>query len=350
MEKREIQNNILMYKKPIYKKDHPVMALAFYKKKINGKYHGIVREIVKREGDVGIPGFVDRSILYILESSNGLEWKQKTELKIKGIEKIIQESKLDNMEFIGLEDPTIWENNGIIHVYFTIAYIKKFLGQPYSIYYLGHAQGKTLQELVAPKPVLAPKLEMIGEISGFKEAAISPVLTNNKRINLTESGYFDKVQSESFSTIIAAEASDMTKPWKFLKTVADPQKMKYEWIQGHLSPAYIFEPDFIRHKGLLVGIVNGRSPTKLIDSGSKMYGKFKVGLMLFNPETGEIPWISPIPLIDDPDARTITFASDFMQLDDEKGILYAHVDDSFVRAYEINAKDLKKFMMRSLRN
>ena len=348
MEKSIINNNVYMYVNPVYKKEHPVMAIAFHKKKINGKYQGIVREIVKREGDVAIPGFIDKSVLYIVESADRLSWKQKAELKIKGIEKIVEECKRENMEFIGLEDPTIWTDNGLIHVYFTIAY--KFKDKPWYAVYLGHAQGKTLQELTATKPILSPKLGIIGEISGYKEAAISPVLTNNRRINLVESGYFDKTSSESFSTIVAAQAKDMSKPWTPLKTVADPQKMIHEWLQGHLSPAYIFEPDFIRHKDMLVGIVNGRSPTIKTKEGKKIYGKFCVGLMLFNPETGDIPWISPEPLIDDPDARTITFASDFLQLDDEKGILYAHVDDSFIRAYEISAKSLNKFLIKHLKD
>lgn len=341
-----------MYVNPVYKKDHPVMALSFVKEKQNGKYQGIIREIVKREGDVAIPGFVDRSILYLIESSNCLEWKQKAELNIKGIEKIVKQLTKKDMEFIGLEDPTIWPEEDIIHVYFTIAFkLTKGTKTEYAVY-LGHTQGKSLQDLKATEPVLSPDIKTINIYPGFKEAAISPILTSKGkiRINLAESGYFDEDLNENFSTVVSAQSSNMAKPWKFLKTVIDPQKMMYKWIQGHASPGYIFEPKFIKHKDLLVGIINGRSPTTKTKEGKKIYGKFGVGLMLFNPETGEIPWVSPEPFIDGPDARTITFASDFMQQDDKKGILYAHVDDSFVRAYEISVDGLKKFLMKHLKD
>ena len=49
--------------------------------------------------------------------------------------------------------------------------------------------------------------------------------------------------------------------------------------------------------------------------------------------------------LEDPDAKNITFASDFVQ---DKKILYAHVDDSFIRAYEIDAKELKKLLPKKI--
>ena len=89
-------------------------------------------------------------------------------------------------------------------------------------------------------------------------------------------------------------------------------------------------------------------PEKILE-GKKVYGKFRPGLFLFNPKTGEIPWVSPNPLFEDPKARTITFASDFLQISKHEGILYCHVNDSFVRAYEIDAKELKRYLKEKVK-
>ena len=75
-----------------------------------------------------------------------------------------------------------------------------------------------------------------------------------------------------------------------------------------------------------------------------MNGDFAPGLALFNPKTGEIPWISSQPLFKDPKATTITFASEFLEINKEEGILYCHPNDSFVRAYKIKASALRKLL------
>ena len=65
-----------------------------------------------------------------------------------------------------------------------------------------------------------------------------------------------------------------------------------------------------------------------------------MGLFIYDYENGKIDWVSPEPLIEDTEVsekRAITFASQFVQTELGQGILYAHVDDSFVRAYSINA-------------
>ena len=85
-----------------------------------------------------------------------------------------------------------------------------------------------------------------------------------------------------------------------------------------------------------------------MEGKKKVYGKFRVGLMLFDPETGEIPWISEKPLIEDPNAKNITFASDFIETGEKEGILYAHVDDSFIRAYKINVDGLRDFLPKNV--
>ncbi len=342
---KKLNSAVQVYSIPVYKSDRPVMALSVLKDKKKNKL-GVVREIVRREGDVAIPGFVDMSKLYIVKSKDGLKWERVKELKINGIDKIVKEHRDKELLFIGLEDPDIWiDEENKIHIYYTIAY--KLINEDGFVTHLGHAEGEDLDSLAATEPVLSPDLSNVDTISGFKEAAISPKTFDFGRINLTESGYGSGFGSDGVCTIIAAKAKDMGRPWEFLKTVADPTKLGYAWANGHLSPGPIFPESFISYKGLLVGIVNGREKTKEVN-GQKIFGRFSIGLMLFNPGTGEIPWISSKPLISDPDARTITFASDFLRLNKNSGILYAHVDDSFVRTYKIDARKLTKFLPGSI--
>ena len=61
----------------------------------------------------------------------------------------------------------------------------------------------------------------------------------------------------------------------------------------------------------------------------------------YNYEEGKIEWTSPESFIEDTDATTITFASQFVQIGKGEGILYAHVDDSFVRAYTLTEEGLR---------
>ncbi len=342
---KKLNSAVQVYSIPVYKSDRPVMALSVLKDKKKNKL-GVVREIVKREGDVSIPGYVDMSRLYIVKSEDGLKWERVKELKINGIDRIIKENSESGLMFIGLEDPDTWiDEDNKVHLYYTIAY--KLVNEEGFVTHLGHAEGEDLENLAATKPVLSPDLSSIDTVAGFKEVAISPKTFDFGRINLAESGYGSGFGSEGVSTIIAAKARDMGKPWEFLKTVADPTKIDYSWANGHLSPGPIFPESFISYKSLLVGIVNGREKTTVIN-GQRVFGRFSVGLMLFDPKNGEIPWISEKPLISDPDAKTITFASDFLRLNKNYGILYAHVDDSFVRAYKIDARNLIKFLPDSI--
>ena len=46
----------------------------------------------------------------------------------------------------------------------------------------------------------------------------------------------------------------------------------------------------------------------------------------------------------DTESVTITFASQFIETAPGEGILYAHVDDSFVRAYTLRAAGLEKLI------
>ncbi|MBI3623043.1 hypothetical protein HY212_03110 [Candidatus Pacearchaeota archaeon] len=333
----QLNSAVSYWDKPVlgdFSSKHPIMALAIDKS--SKPLKGIARIITKRKGNVDIVGFVDKSKLAIVNSNDGLNWKIIKDLKIKGIDKITKNLEGKDKYFIGLEDPDIWEEKGIKHVYFTIAYkLKNKIG--FKVY-LGHAQGKSLESLKATGPILKPT----AKIDGFKESCFSPIKLNEKYLMLNEALLFEDIEKGT-SVISLSTSKHPDKGWKKIKIVLDPRKMKYSWIKGHASPCRIFPKEMINYKGLLLGVVNGREPS-IHKMGKTIYRKFRPGLFLFNPKTGEIPWVSPKPLIEDPKATTITFASDFLQLNKQEGILYAHVNDSFVRAYKINFKELRKFL------
>mgnify|MGYP006883582331 CR=1 FL=1 len=118
---------------------------------------------------------------------------------------------------------------------------------------------------------------------------------------------------------------------------------------------YLLNAELLKYKGFISNSnqaeftfldQNGREVKKIVNK-EKIYGKFCPGLIIYNPETGKIPWIAPECLFEDPDARTITFSSDFLRTEKQSGILYAHVNDSFIRAYKIDANELKKLLPKN---
>jgi hypothetical protein len=92
-----------------------------------------------------------------------------------------------------------------------------------------------------------------------------------------------------------------------------------------------------------LGVMNGREANQE-EAGITKYGMFSIGLFIYDYEQGKIDWVSEQPFIQDSEAKTITFASQFVEQSEGKGILYAHVDDSFVRAYTLEAEKLKKLL------
>lgn len=334
MNMKKINSAVTMYNSPALEKignQEHIMALAVDKSS-RRRLNGLARVIVKREGDVNVAGYIDRSQLYHVKSEDGLKWEQVGKLEINGIERIVRKYKKKDSDFIGLEDPDIWtDEEGTKHVYFTMPFIDHGV-------YLGHAQGDSLDNLTATDPVLKPNFDK--GVSGFKEVAISPFEYNSARINLTEAG-------TDTSVITTVRAKDMSKDWEYLGVALHPKDTGYEWCGEHLSPCTFLPKEFIDYgDDLLVGIVNGRE--KSLRKGNKtVYRKFRPGLILYNYKTGEIPWISKEPLFEDPKAKTITFASDFLMENKDEGLLYAHVDDSFVRAYKIDAWALKEFLPRN---
>ena len=108
----------------------------------------------------------------------------------------------------------------------------------------------------------------------------------------------------------------------------------------------LFSKDFIDvGEGKLLGVINGREANRHVD-GKILYGIFSVGLFIYDYENGKIDWVSPEPFIQDSEAKTITFASQFVETTPGQGILYAHVDDSFIRAYTLNAEGIRSLLPR----
>jgi hypothetical protein len=313
-----------------------VMAIALDPRT---KYkEGVLRCITHREGDVMIKGYKDKSELHKVTGDSLEHFSISERIKIKGEDEMIASLMKEGLEFIGLEDPDIWidEKTDLLHLYFTIPLlsIKKIENQLKGVH-LGHAVGKDLDSLVMTDPVLLTDSK--GQYA--KELSISPINSKGFRYNLVESCI--REGDTRYSTVRIAKALDMGSKWEFGQTVLHPKEWNISWIAGHASPGPLFPYTFIDiGKNKRVGIVNGREKNKVVN-GIILYGMFSVGLFIYDFEEGKIDWVSPEPFIQDSEAKTITFASQFVETNKGEGILYAHVDDSFVRAYTLKAEDIK---------
>ena len=313
-----------------------VMAIALDSR--TGYQEGVIRCITSREGDITVKGYIDRSELHKIKGNSLENFEISEKLNIKNEIEIINQLAEENLEFIGLEDPDIWvdEKNNLLHLYFTLPLISKTEDNKHKIH-LGHAVGKDLNSLEMTVPVL--KADKIG---GAKELSIAPINEKGFRYNLVESGK-DELDF-TYSVVKVAIAEDMGKLWKFGETVFHPKEHNIPWIAGHASPGPLFSKNFIDvGEGKLLGVINGREANQKIGDKIK-YGMFSVGLFIYDYENGKINWVSPEPFIQDSEARTITFASQFVETGKGEGILYAHVDDSFVRAYTLKAESIKSLL------
>lgn len=238
-------------------------------------------------------------------------------------------------DFLGLEDPDIWwdEVAKIIHVYFTLPFRNER-----TLIHLGHASGKSLDQLVMTRPVIMDDKRHIN--GGAKEVAIAPINRQGVRLNLVESTV--REGGVRYSVVRVARAKDMGKEWQLGKIMLHPEESGRNWIASNASPGPLMSREFVDvGKDRRVGFMNGTEADKIVE-GKTFYGKFRVGLVVYNFETGEIEWLSPEPVIEDSEAKNITFASQFVEKEEGKGILYAHADDSWVRGYEIEAEEIKK--------
>ncbi|MBS3921595.1 MAG: hypothetical protein KGZ37_00415 [Nitrosarchaeum sp.] len=331
-------------------KNKLVMAIT-----INPKNHkeAILRCVVSRTGDVTKTGSHDISKLYLLKGKSLTSFSIYKELKIKNSEKIIKSLHKPGHEFIGLEDPDIFydEKSKIYHLYFTMPYIVSKPGKGYV--YLGHALGRSLNLLRMTEPVLSGETQ-----NGFwaKEVSTAPINKAGVMINLFESADRVKVSnglSVGFSVVRSAIGSNMGKKWKVKDTILHPYKLSkkntiYKWIAGDASPGPLLPKSFIDlGSNLMLGIMNGCEFGKF-KNGKKIFGgHFTVGLFVYDYEKGKILWVSEKPIIKDSQAKRITFASQFIETKPGEGVLYAHVDDSFVRAYTLYADGIRKMLPKS---
>ncbi len=316
-----------------------VMAITLDPRSDNKR--GIVRCVINRDGDVTVKGYTARSELHLLDGKSLEDFKIVERLNLKNENVVLDKLIDEDSDFIGLEDPDIWvdKDTELIHVYFTIPILSKDKIKKSKIH-LGHALGKDLNSLEMTMPVLVGSYEF-----GAKEVSIAPLNSKGFRYNLIESK--DRKSGISYSTIKVAIAKDMGSSWEYGDTVFHPKEHNIPWIGGHASPGPLFSKNFIDvGEGKLLGVINGREANQKMPDGIIKYGMFSVGLFVYSYENGKIDWVSPEPFIQDSEAKTITFASQFVETEKGEGILYAHVDDSFVRAYSITTSGVKSFLRR----
>jgi hypothetical protein len=301
---------------------------------------GIVRCIVSREGDVTKSGYVDRSEIHHINGESLESFVIGKRVEIAGTDEIIRNLSDGGLDFIGFEDPDIFvEDSGLMHIYFTLPFLDKV--KKHTLVHLGHAAGKDLMSLKMTMPVLTADPTTY---EGAKEVSIAPINSQGVRLNLFESS--KKEIDFTYSTVRIAVSEDMGEPWKFGETVFHPKEHDMPWIGGHASPGPLLPKTFIDvGENKLLGIMNGREANKRVGKEIK-YGMFSVGLFIYDYERGKIDWVSPEPLVRDTEAKTITFASQFIETGKGEGILYAHVDDSFVRAYTLYADGIKALLPR----
>jgi len=258
---------------------------------------------------------------------------------MRGEDEIIKLFNINVWDLLGLEDPDIFIDNltGLTHLYFTMPFLIKDKGL--SSVNQGHAVGSNLRSLEMTMPVL-----LADPVTNAcaKEVSIAPINKLGFRYNLVESN--DHIDDVWYSTVRAALAKDLGEPWEFGETVFHPNEHKIPWIAGHAFPGPLLPKTFIDPgEGRMLGIINGREANQVIGKDIT-YGMFSVGLFIYDYENGKIDWVSPNPLIQDSQAKTITFANQFVEIDKGEGILYAHVDDSFVRAYTLHAEGIKTLL------
>jgi hypothetical protein len=320
----------------------------------SGHKRGVIRCITERKGDVSVCGYVDRSEIRRVHEDSPGHFVIGEPIKVAKIDKLIEDAVHDRADFIGLEDPDIFTDieSGLVHVYFTVAFLRRKDG--HSNIFLGHAYGKDIDSLEMGDPVLAGD-HLKGEIA--KELSIAPLNSKGFRYNLYESSR--REPEGTYSTVNVAIAHNLIGPWQTGDVVFHPKEHNLTWIAGHASPGPLLPKSFIDlGPNKLLGIMNGREADRRIEN-HRLFGTFSVGLFVYDYEFGLIDWVSPEPLIKDSEAKSITFASQFVEtsagqngssvkgeLGSGEGILYAHVDDSFVRAYILKASGIRTWLSK----
>lgn len=300
---------------------------------------GVIRCIIDREGSIDTKGFKDQSLLYGVSGQSLDSFTITEPLYIKHERTIADQFGKPGWEFLGLEDPDLWfdEKTKKLHLYFTIAFHDNIHGR--FMVSLGHASGPNLDSLSMELPALWSDDYCLG---GAKEVSIAPLNKQGFRYNMVES--LARHDNLDVSVIRTAIAQDMDKPWEHDRLIFNPIEQGIAWISGHASPGPLLDSSFIDvGPGKVLGFINGRESDQIAPEAVK-YGMFAVGLFIYDYENGCIDWVSPEPFLIDPQAKTVTFASQFVPTGPDQGILYAHVDDSYVNAYQLTAADLKKLL------
>jgi hypothetical protein len=303
---------------------------------------GVVRCIESRAGQVHTPGFVDRSQLHLVDVESPYTAEIGPRLEIDGSDEVVAGlAEYGDWEFLGFEDPTVWRDGrtGTLHLYFTIPFHDP--GPGTAATYLGHASGPDLRSLEMTDPVLGPRQ---GIHNRAKELVVAPPSGAGHRHNLVESN--DWIDDTSYSVLRTATAGTGNPggPWEYGDLVLHPAREGLEWCGGHVSPGPFLPRSFVDvGDGKRACLLNGREANRREGERAR-FGTFSVGLMVYDYERGAVEWVSEEPLIRDPSARTITFASAFQRIDDERALVYAHVDDSAVRAYRLAADAVADYL------
>lgn len=306
---------------------------------------GLARCITDRKGTPAEEGFVDRSQLRFVERV-GDEWNVGEPLEIEGLDRQIDESCPDGMDFLGCEDPDIVEDDeGTLHVFFTMAFMADQWKRAHIA--LAHASGPDLFSLRAHPPAMSAYSNR-----GFKEMCPSPVRDDGRRYTLFESM---KLGEDGWHSDVGLgiTASDWSQHWAFVGDVLVanemheryarfkqrdvPDEISYKWCAGHIAPCRLIPETAIgRDDGLLVGVLNARGA----NHPDGTFDEFRPGLFLFDPSSGLVPWVDPLPLIQDPTAHNIVFSSDLRVENDGSIALYAHIDDTRIVRYDLAIGDI----------
>jgi hypothetical protein len=313
-------------------------AMALTLDSRSGNMEGVIRCVLSRDGDLGVKGYTDHSKLYRVFGESFEHYKIGERLNISDKDGIIESLIGENEHFLGLEDADIYidPETELTHLYFTIPIDSPDPNKHIKIH-LGHAVGKDLMSLNMTMPVL-----LSNDHASAKEVSIAPVNKNGFRYNLVESK--SRIGDTKYSTVQIAIARDMSGPWEYGEVAIHPAKYNFPWMGGHVSPGPLLPRSFIDvGKGKLLGILNGREANQ--KEGEKtIYKIFSIGFFIYDYEDAKVDWISAESFIKDSEAEVITFASHFIETGNGTGLLYAHVDDSFVRAYTLNADGIRQLL------
>lgn len=300
---------------------------------------GVVRCVTSRTGDPGVKGNIDRSELCLVFGDSLEHFSLGEKLNIGNADAVIAELGEGEWDFLGLEDPDIIidPDTGLMHLYFTMPFRSMDPAKEEGVVHLGHAIGKDLDSLQMTVPAVHGDRK-----HSAKELSLAPKNKRGIRRNLVESSIVKN--RVHYSTVRIADARGLGTPWELGETILYPKETGIRWVAGHASPGALFSKVFVDiGEGKMVGLLNGRGANRLV-GGKTVYDPFRIGLFIYDYENGKIDWVSPKPLIEDSEAKNITFASYFVETEPGEGVLYAHVDDSFVRAYTLYAGGIRELL------